>query len=211
MTVLLSKVSPHWARTQSVPALYSIGISVQFLTSEPLLSVSPFRILPHTCAAQPPPMTQGVALYVFPCVAPTFLVSCSANSSHLSTLLSVLCLFISVRPLLSAWASTPCFMMGNCSLIESQGKSGIHSMCFPSLQNYAPVGILMPQNSYVIYFVPLYGFLFGRFSLEPVTLPLPKPCTFLCLQCVSCSHLLPANMPSVLSCSGSHFPAAVTQ
>lgn len=47
-------------------------------------------------------------------------------------------------------------MMRNCSLTESQGKSGIHPFSFPSLKNYSPVGSLIPENSYVVYFVQLY-------------------------------------------------------
>lgn len=69
---------------------------------------------------------------------------------------SNLCLH-SARPLLSSWASTPCFTVGNCSLIESQGHGGIYPTCFPSLKNYSPFCSLMLESSDVMYFVQLYG------------------------------------------------------
>ena len=83
----------------------------------------------------------------------------------LSTLLSTLYFLSSARSLFFSWVSAPSFIMGSCSLVESQGNSGIHVMCFPTLQNYRPVGSLMPENSSAIYIYCSYMVGFSKICL----------------------------------------------
>lgn len=85
MTVMLSEVCPLCSGQNSVSQCCTLSdISVQFLASEPFLSVWPHRIWYHTSAAQPLPRTHGNNPYLLLSIAPTFLVPCSAPCSPFS-------------------------------------------------------------------------------------------------------------------------------